>query len=87
MEREIIDLRRQVASANTANRLQQTTEAAPLIKPEPRNVSPKSHYMQSHEVVASLLDLRSGFELNSPGMKRLEDVNVTADRVNELFHW
>jgi hypothetical protein len=47
--------------------------------------------MGPHEAVASLLDLRSGFDgLNyirngSPQFKRIEDVMVVSDRVTELF--
>lgn len=51
--------------------------------------------MGSHEAVASLLDLRSGFDnssylRNSDGQivmpKRIEDVSVTHDRVAEVFN-
>lgn len=48
-------------------------------------------YMGSHEAVASLLDLRSGFDgssymRNGNQLKRIEDVIIAPDRVTELFN-
>lgn len=49
-------------------------------------------YMGSHEAVASLLDLRSGFDGSSylrngnQQFKRIEDVIVVNERVTELFN-
>jgi hypothetical protein len=98
MEREIVELRKQIAnqqaspsqadaSANTPGSSQgtglyHTSGAVP------------DQYMGSHEAVASLLDLRSGFDgnyLRSPSgqinvPKKLEDVSITNDRVVEIFN-
>lgn len=108
MEREIIELRRQIANANATNAsLKSQGPPAPPAKQEPSAIStplsagamyqtptPLStdQYMGSHEAVASLLDLRSGFDganyMRNGGhqFKRIEDVMVATDRVNELFN-
>jgi len=99
MEREIVELRKQIAhqqnspsqadmpSVNTPGSSQGTGlyPAASAIRDQ---------YMGSHEAVASLLDLRSGFDgsyLRSPSgqinvPKRLEDLSLTHDRVVEIFN-
>ncbi|KAF9884036.1 hypothetical protein FE257_002374 [Aspergillus nanangensis] len=111
MEREIIELRKQIATVHTGSsgpppsQLPQLSSSIPTAqhtpKPEPSSqVSPavyntpsmsSDHYMGSHEAVASLLDLRSGFDGSnymrngSHHFKRIEDVVVVPDRVTELF--
>jgi len=92
MEREIVELRKQIAN-------QQTSPSQGEAENTPGSVYQSSgsipdQYMGSHEAVASLLDLRSGFEgnyLRSPSgqinmPKRLEDVSITHDRVVEIFN-
>lgn len=115
MEREIIDLRRQIASvtagANAGQLPQQQhhishsqPESPSLSAPlgnshagvyQPSSAGRLDQFMGSHEAVASLLDLRSGFDnssyLRSPDgqivmPKRIEDVAVTPDRVSEVFN-
>jgi hypothetical protein len=53
-------------------------------------MSATDQYLGSHEAVASLLDLRSGFDGNymrngNQHFKRIEDVAVVPERVSELF--
>jgi len=78
MEREIIELRKQVAAQNGG-----------LQHPLPQlDLLPNTPGTYAHEAVAGLLDLRSGVD-KSPGsravIKRLEDVILTHDRVRDLF--
>lgn len=107
MEREIIELRRKVASAQTGNAsmpqqqpLLQSAQATP--KQESSHVSPSGayqtpsaissdQYLGSQEAVASLLDLRSGFDgsnymRSGNQLKRIEDVMVVPEKVAELFN-
>ncbi|GMG07653.1 unnamed protein product [Aspergillus oryzae] len=110
MEREIIELRKQIASvqANAATSMPQqqppsiqSTQHTPK-QEHSSHVSPagvyhtpsgmsSDQYMGSHEAVASLLDLRSGFDVSnymrngSQHFKRIEDVVVVPERVTELF--
>ncbi|KAE8146187.1 hypothetical protein BDV25DRAFT_163009 [Aspergillus avenaceus] len=111
MEREIIELRKQIANAqsNASTSISQQQQAPSLhstqhtpkqessahVSPTgvyhtPSNMS-SDQYAGSHEAVASLLDLRSGFDGSSymrNGMhqaKRIEDVVVSSERVSELF--
>ncbi|BAE62845.1 hypothetical protein BDV35DRAFT_370693 [Aspergillus flavus] len=110
MEREIIELRKQIASvqANAATSMPQqqppsiqSTQHTPK-QEHSSHVSPagvyhtpsgmsSDQYMGSHEAVASLLDLRSGFDGSnymrngSQHFKRIEDVVVVPERVTELF--
>lgn len=107
MEREIIELRRQIANANANSNNASLKSQVPPAKQEtstmstPLSVGPMyqtptplsaDQYMGSHEAVASLLDLRSGFDganyMRNGGhqFKRIEDVMVAADRINELFN-
>ncbi|KAN0069636.1 hypothetical protein V8E54_011942 [Elaphomyces granulatus] len=93
MEREIIELRKQIANANASLKPQTASgnqDASSISTPmAPSGVA--DQFMGPHEAVASLLDLRSGFDgLNyirngSPQFKRIEDVMVVSDRVTELF--
>lgn len=108
MEREIIELRKQIANAqaNAATSSSHQQQPLPPVQLTPKQdshqVSPVGVYhtpsamsadhcmVSSHEAVASLLDLRSGFDgssylRNGPQLKRLEDVIVPTDRVTELF--
>jgi hypothetical protein len=105
MEREIVELRRQIAnvSASNASLKSQVTPgkqdasamSTPMSNPAmyqtPTGLS-TDQYIGSHEAVASLLDLRSGFDgtnylrNGNHQFKRIEDVMVAADRINELFN-
>lgn len=107
MEREIIELRKQIATNNTGPiNPQQPIHAGQLTpKQESTQVSPAGvyqtqtpsamsadQYMGSQEAVASLLDLRSGFDGNTfmrngnHQFKRIEDVVVPPEKVAELFN-
>jgi hypothetical protein len=104
MEREIIELRRQIANANATNvslksqvtpaKQDASAMSTPLSGAMYQTPTPLStdQYMGSHEAVASLLDLRSGFDgqnymrSGSHQFKRIEDVMVATDRINELFN-
>lgn len=103
MEREILQLRKQIATGQPVSSLPQQPLAAGQITPkqESNRVSPAVYqtpsamsadqYMGSQEAVASLLDLRSGFDganyLRSGGqVKRIEDVMVVPEKVVELFN-
>lgn len=95
MEREIIELRKQIANANVSLKLKPKTasgnqDASSISTPmAPSGMADR--FMGPHEAVASLLDLRSGFDGSgymrngSPQFKRIEDVMVLADKVTELF--
>ena len=108
MEREIIDLRKQIANqqANSTAPIsqQQPLQSAHMTpKQESSHVSPagayhtpsvisSDQYMGSQEAVASLLDLRSGFDGSNymrngnQQFKRIEDVIVVPEKVTELFN-
>ena len=97
MEREIADLKRQLA--------QQSNNAGPKGSATTNNLYPGAsayastvpvdQWNGSHEAVAGLLDLRSGVDSStgyarSPSgqlamSKRIEDIVVSNDRVAELF--
>ncbi|KAL4873252.1 hypothetical protein BDV12DRAFT_160684 [Aspergillus spectabilis] len=105
MEREIIELRKQIASSHgvsvgqhSLSSAQQTpkqettsSQVSPArVYQTPSVMSTADQYMGSHEAVASLLDLRSGFDGNymrngNQHFKRIEDVAVVPERVSELF--
>ena len=101
MEREIVELRHQLAGQQNSPTVQQgllssfrvngltTSTGAPQLP------SSLDLYMGSQDAVASLLDLKSGLEggsfMRSPnGQARpsrcLEDVILTDDRIQELFN-
>ena len=98
MEREIVELRRQLrlhqASSPTAG---PTIKASSSTSASPHMSHLSAHmdqYMGSEEAVASLMDLRSGLEggsfLRSPNAqllltRRIGDIVLTHDRVEELF--
>ncbi|KAL2401735.1 hypothetical protein ABEF93_008123 [Exophiala dermatitidis] len=88
MEREIIELRKQVAAAQQQSgallngALQTSTPSF-----SPRTGTGTGTFTQD-AAAAGLLDLRGGAFEKSPGrqiFKRLEDVTLTSDRVQELF--
>ncbi|KAF7587626.1 hypothetical protein BBP40_006990 [Aspergillus hancockii] len=110
MEREIIELRRQIANVQAASVPQQPQQHPPSLQSAQHtpkqesssHVSPagvyhtpsgmsSDQYMGSHEAVASLLDLRSGFDGSNymrngnHHFRRIEDVVVVPERVTELF--
>lgn len=98
MEREIVELRRQLAVQASPIAPHATVNKAPTSSSHSPNISqiPSTldQYMGSQEAVASLLDLRSGLDggsyLRSPNgqmvpPKRLENVVLVHDRVQELF--
>ncbi|KAJ6079454.1 hypothetical protein N7467_009207 [Penicillium canescens] len=103
MEREILQLRKQIATGQPVSSLPQQPLAAGQITPkqESNRVSPAVYqtpsamsadqYMGSQEAVASLLDLRSGFDganylRNGGQVKRIEDVMVVPEKMVELFN-
>ncbi|KAL4808964.1 hypothetical protein BDV18DRAFT_133603 [Aspergillus unguis] len=105
MEREIIELRKQIANVQPGQPHSQLPSAQQTPKQEnssnqvspnrvyqtPSALSATDQFMGSHEAVASLLDLRSGYDgtnLMKNGnqhFKRIEDVAVVPERVAELF--
>ncbi|KAL4973359.1 hypothetical protein BDW66DRAFT_142299 [Aspergillus desertorum] len=108
MEREIIELRKQIASVQSGTVGQQqshlpSAQQTPKQENSSSRVSPARAYqtpsamsaadqfMGSHEAVASLLDLRSGYDGSNyirngnQHFKRIEDVAVVPERVTELF--
>lgn len=92
MEREIADLKRQLArqkAIHMSNNAQAGSGGY-------ASTVPIDQWNGSHEAVAGLLDLRSGVD-SSTGLarspsgqlstsKRIENVVVPNDRVTELFH-
>lgn len=106
MEREIIELRKQIATANSGSTPQATQPPAQgqlTPKQDSSQISPNAvyqtpsamsadHYMGSQEAVASLLDLRSGFDGSnymrngSLPFRRIEDVMIVPEKVTELFN-
>jgi hypothetical protein len=104
MEREIIELRQQIKEASDTNTLlksqlpQDRHDSASSVSNHISNGGPNLYpnpsteqYMGSHEAVASLLDLRSGYDgssysRNSGRIKTIEDVLLASDRVTELFN-
>ena len=98
MEREIIELRRQLASQkSSANTEPQMIKASmslcgsPILSQLPPTLD---QYMGSQEAVASLLDLRSGLDggsyVRSPGgqvhpSRRIEGLMLISERIRDLF--
>lgn len=98
MEREIVELRRQLGLQQTSPpstgptiKASLSTSASPTMSHLPTHMD---QYMGSQEAVASLMDLRSGLEggsfLRSPNAqllltRRLGDVILTHDRVQEIL--
>ena len=102
MEREIVALRRQLADQQAllgrsdAQPAPNTAQDMTAVYNQTTMQSQLEHWNGSHEAVASLLDLRSGYD-GSTGLKRspsnqlalakkIEDVSVLPDRVRELFN-
>ncbi|KAL3472219.1 hypothetical protein BJX99DRAFT_235947 [Aspergillus californicus] len=107
MEREIIELRKQIATTGagptsqthglvTAQQTPKQENSSSQVSPAgvyqtPSAMSTADQFLGSHEAVASLLDLRSGYDGSnymrngSQHFKRLEDVAVGLERVAELF--
>ncbi|KAI9732901.1 MAG: hypothetical protein M1834_003841 [Cirrosporium novae-zelandiae] len=111
MEREIQELRARLQDLRTQLASQQAGSPVTPITPAISNGIPdmqtqlhhpmSQHYMGSHEAVAGLLDLKSGFNGPTSGptdimrtpnggmiqLKRLDNnVALPDDRVNDLFH-
>lgn len=100
MEREIVELRRQLSSQQAS-----PTTPAPFIKTStsanaspimPRMHSAMDQYLGSQEAVASLMELRSGSALDGASFirspngsaapsRRLENVVLVYERVQDLF--
>ena len=99
MEREIVELRNQLASQQSSPALQQPgmtfgVSHPPISPPVPQLQSSLDQYMGSQEAVASLLDLRSGLDggslMRSPNgqvrpLRRLESVIIPPERVDDMF--
>jgi hypothetical protein len=82
MEREIVELRRQVAAQQSGQASYGGTQRGTPSQVPPTNGGDS---FTQDAAAAGLLDLRGG---KSPGrtvFKRLEDVTITADRMHELF--
>lgn len=106
MEREIVELRKQIATGTVptgapSHQAIATSQTTP--KQESSQVSPAGvyqtptamsadQYIGSSEAVASLLDLRSGFDganymrNGSQQFKRIEDVMLVPEKITELFN-
>ena len=98
MEREIVELRRQLGLQQASSpatgpsiKASLSTSASPTMSHLPAHMD---QYMGSEEAVASLMDLRSGLEggsfLRSPNAqllltRRIGDIGLAHDRVQELF--
>lgn len=99
-----MELRKQIATgqpvpgmsqqqASTAGQLtpkQESSQVSPAVYQTPSAMS-ADQYMGSQEAVASLLDLRSGFDgtnfmRNGGQIRRIEDVMVVPEKVAELFN-
>lgn len=98
MEKEIHELRRQLATQQSP-----TTAPSPSVKAPPSEAaSPRisnipsqlDQYITSEQAVNSLLDLRSGIDgasqLRSPNgqarqSRRLEGITLTPEQVDEMF--
>jgi hypothetical protein len=96
-----MELRKQIASGQPVSGMPQQQARQLTPKQESNQVSPAVYqtpsamsadqYMGSQEAVASLLDLRSGFDgtnfmRNGGQIRRIEDVMVAPEKVTELFN-
>lgn len=99
MEKEIVELRRQLAGQQASPVTGTSSIKGPLSasgSPNLAHMPPTlDQYMGSQEAVASLMDLRSGLDggsfLRSPNgqilpSRRIEDVVLIYDRIRDLFH-
>ena len=94
MEKEIHELRRQLATQQSSS-----TAPSPSVKAPPSEAaSPRistipsqlDQYITSDQAVDSLLNLRSGIDLLSPNgqtrqPRRLESITLTPEQVDDLF--
>lgn len=99
MERELLELRKQLASQTSSPTAQQLAfamdvKASPTITVTSQALPIMDQYMGSEEAVASLLDLRSGLEgrsfMRSPHgqvrpSRRVENVLLNHERIQDLF--
>lgn len=98
MEREIIELRKKLASQEASPITEELSIKASMSSPASPSLSSLhptlDQYMGSQEAVASLMDLRSGLEggsyLRSPNpqlipSRRLEECVLQFDRIQELY--
>ena len=99
MEREIVELRNQLASQQSSPAIPTPgvgmafggVSHSPISPPVPQLQSSLDQYMGSEEAVASLLDLRDGGSLTRrPNgqvrpLRRLESVIIPPERVDDLF--
>jgi len=97
MEREIVELRNQLASQQSSPAIQTPgvpfggVSHSPISPPVPQMQSSLDQYMGSEEAVASLLDLRDGGSLmRRPNgqvrpLRRLESVMIPPERVDDMF--
>ena len=99
MERELLELRRQLASVTSSPSSHQVpymneTKPSPTVSAPLHLPSAMDQYMGSEEAVASLLDLRSGQDgrsfLRSPNgqvrpSRRLENVVLADEQINNLY--
>lgn len=95
MEKEIVELRTQLATQQRQNSQLSPTamNSSNFNQTMPQMTSTLDQYMGSHEAVASLLDLKSGVDgfMRSPNpnvkpTRHLEDVIISPDQVQELFN-
>ncbi len=101
MERELIELRRQLGSGGQNS--PESSHPPPLRAPSGPVETPSAqhvplrhdHYMGSEDVITSLLDLKQGLNGGgyvehihgpAPGTRTLESVAVSGDRIVNLFH-
>ena len=99
MEREIVELRNQLASQQSSPALQQPgmtfgVSHPTLRPPDPQLQTTLDKYIGNPATVASLLDLRSGLDggslMRSPNgqvrpLRRLESVIIPPERVDDMF--
>lgn len=99
MERELLELRKQLASQTSSPSAQQLAfateiKASPTSPIASQALPMIDQYMGSEEAVASLLDLRSGLEgrsfIRSPHgqvrpSRRIENVLLLNERIQDLY--
>lgn len=93
MEREIVELRAQLASQQSSPTAQGPTIKVPSegVSPNVSHVPPMDQLGGSEEAIASLMDLRPGVSLmnnpngQGPMARRLGDIALTQPQVQKLF--
>jgi len=93
MEREIVELRAQLASQQASPTAQGPTIKAPSgsVSPNMSHVPPLDQLGGSEDAVASLMDLRAGVSFmknphgQGPMARRLGDIALAQSQVQELF--